>query len=348
MNDVYVGDEKLISTTRASELSGYSQDYVGQLCREEKIDCRRISGHWYVDEQSLTKYQKEPQTAEMSQEAQSEKKAYGIKVGNVRDDTFTYDGIEYIATSRAAEITGYAQDYIGQLARNGEVEARKVGRRWFVGRASLVEHKKKSDAMLAAVQAEAAGLGAKEANNEGAEIVESEETEIEIHKNAEPGDIHFNVRYVSESDKELIPRVPERVVNKSEYAPRDIPQESPQATRNSFSQREPVLSREKTAQNPNETESRMVRKAIVRENREAAFQPTKREKRTARSFTFFTALVAGILIVVAISYYVYRYGVSLSWFSSILEQVSSFESMQSFQEAFGDFLPGKEVEYSSE
>lgn len=39
---------------------------------------------------------------------------------------------KYISTKRAAKITGYAQDYVGQLVRTGKVKATKVGRSWFV------------------------------------------------------------------------------------------------------------------------------------------------------------------------------------------------------------------------
>jgi hypothetical protein len=39
---------------------------------------------------------------------------------------------KYISTKRAAKITGYAQDYIGQMVRTGKVKATKVGRSWFV------------------------------------------------------------------------------------------------------------------------------------------------------------------------------------------------------------------------
>ena len=39
---------------------------------------------------------------------------------------------KYISTRRAAKLTGYAQDYVGQLVRQGKVKATKVGKAWFV------------------------------------------------------------------------------------------------------------------------------------------------------------------------------------------------------------------------
>ncbi len=48
---------------------------------------------------------------------------------------------KYISSKRAAEITGYAKDYVGQLCREGRVEARLVGRSWYVREASIRDHR---------------------------------------------------------------------------------------------------------------------------------------------------------------------------------------------------------------
>jgi len=47
----------------------------------------------------------------------------------------------YVSSKRAAEITGYAKDYIGQLCREGHVEAKMVGRSWYVLETSIREHR---------------------------------------------------------------------------------------------------------------------------------------------------------------------------------------------------------------
>lgn len=47
----------------------------------------------------------------------------------------------YVSSKRAAEITGYAKDYVGQLCREGHVEARMVGRSWYVLETSIREHR---------------------------------------------------------------------------------------------------------------------------------------------------------------------------------------------------------------
>jgi hypothetical protein len=48
---------------------------------------------------------------------------------------------KYISSKRAAEITGYAKDYIGQLCREGRVESRLVGRSWYVREAAIRDHR---------------------------------------------------------------------------------------------------------------------------------------------------------------------------------------------------------------
>ncbi|MEA2715144.1 MAG: hypothetical protein QOG91_172, partial [Candidatus Parcubacteria bacterium] len=54
MNDSFkIEGRYYISAKRASEISDYSADYVGQLCRGKKVDCRRIGRSWYVTEESL-------------------------------------------------------------------------------------------------------------------------------------------------------------------------------------------------------------------------------------------------------------------------------------------------------
>lgn len=56
-------------------------------------------------------------------------------------DSLTIEGKEYVSSKRASDITGYAKDYIGQLCREGRVEARLVGRNWYISEASLKDHR---------------------------------------------------------------------------------------------------------------------------------------------------------------------------------------------------------------
>jgi hypothetical protein len=48
---------------------------------------------------------------------------------------------KYVSSKRAAQITGYAKDYIGQLCREGRVPARLVGRSWYVLESAIQDHR---------------------------------------------------------------------------------------------------------------------------------------------------------------------------------------------------------------
>ncbi len=56
-------------------------------------------------------------------------------------DEITIGDKLYVSSKRAAQITGYAKDYIGQLCREGRVEARLVGRNWYVLESALKAHR---------------------------------------------------------------------------------------------------------------------------------------------------------------------------------------------------------------
>jgi len=51
--------EKYISSKQVAKITGYTSDYVGQLCRLGKVKCRRISRDWMVSERSILNYRNE-------------------------------------------------------------------------------------------------------------------------------------------------------------------------------------------------------------------------------------------------------------------------------------------------
>lgn len=57
-------------------------------------------------------------------------------------DSVVLDGVEYIKASVLAKRFRYTSDYVGQLCRNKKVDARLVGRTWFVNPSSVEGHKK--------------------------------------------------------------------------------------------------------------------------------------------------------------------------------------------------------------
>lgn len=149
-DQIEVEGKVYISSRRASESTGYAQDYIGQLARKGLIDSRRIGGLWYVSLESLVNYKTKAESYVPTPPIS--------RVDQNADSVVTLDGRNYLSASRAAEKTGYHPDYVGQLAREGKVLSRQIGTRWYVDRDEILEHKREKDALLAAVQAEAVGL----------------------------------------------------------------------------------------------------------------------------------------------------------------------------------------------
>jgi len=58
------------------------------------------------------------------------------------NEDFIYNGKKYISSKQASKVTGYTSDYIGQLCRGGKVEARRVGRSWFIAEESILNYEK--------------------------------------------------------------------------------------------------------------------------------------------------------------------------------------------------------------
>ncbi|XKT74472.1 MAG: helix-turn-helix domain-containing protein [Patescibacteria group bacterium UBA2163] len=56
MEEVQINGQAYISSKRAAEISGYTQDYVGQLARDRKISATRIGRSWYIDESDLREH----------------------------------------------------------------------------------------------------------------------------------------------------------------------------------------------------------------------------------------------------------------------------------------------------
>lgn len=65
--------KKYISAKSASLLTGYTSDYIGQLCRASKIDSRRVGRIWFVAEGAILNYEKNVRSHEGAPEIVSEK-----------------------------------------------------------------------------------------------------------------------------------------------------------------------------------------------------------------------------------------------------------------------------------
>ncbi len=61
------------------------------------------------------------------------------------DDSLSVDGVLYISSKRAARESAYTKDYIGQLARAGKIDARLIGRSWYIREGALEVYKKEGN-----------------------------------------------------------------------------------------------------------------------------------------------------------------------------------------------------------
>lgn len=149
-DEIVIDGVGYVSSKRASELSGYAQDYIGQLARGGYIDAKRVGGLWHVSIASLNGYEK---NAAINRSRPQERVQ-----PDEPDSLVSFDGKDYVSATRAAELTGYHQDYVGQLARGGTVIGRQVGNRWYVDREAILAHKTEKDRLLGAVQAQSVGI----------------------------------------------------------------------------------------------------------------------------------------------------------------------------------------------
>lgn len=186
--EIDIGGARYIASKVAATRTGYTQDYIGQLARGGHIEAKRVSGMWYILEESLLNYKAKadlyvPQPPPMP----NAKKEDEVSV--------SFDGKDYVSAHRAASLTGYNQDYIGQLARSGHVLSRQVGNRWYVDRDSLLRHKKEKESLLAELQSRSVGIV------RPSDTSQSETTASEVR--AEEGLTHYN--YLQE--KASIPEI---------------------------------------------------------------------------------------------------------------------------------------------
>ena len=142
---IYDG-KKYISSKRASKISDYSSDYIGQLCRSGKLAARMVGHTWFVSEDSLNSHRQNILSGA----------AFEGRIENIRhaSRSVSSDSIGAgpvagrLSTKEASEISGYTSDYIGQLCRGAKLDARMIGNAWMITEDSLRAHMAKTVAAL--------------------------------------------------------------------------------------------------------------------------------------------------------------------------------------------------------
>ncbi len=125
------------SVDTVAENTDYTQDYLIRLCKNETLDCRKISRVWFVSKESIENYVKE----QGNHAHFKSKDILHISEAPGGDARVFLDGMEYVDVKAAESISGYSRDYLTQLAREGALDAKKISTAWFLSRQSLLDHK---------------------------------------------------------------------------------------------------------------------------------------------------------------------------------------------------------------
>ncbi|OHA89565.1 MAG: hypothetical protein A2741_00610 [Candidatus Zambryskibacteria bacterium RIFCSPHIGHO2_01_FULL_43_27] len=111
-SDLYFDGKKFISSSRAAKISGYVNDYIGQLCRDGKLDCRMVGRSWYVSYDSLQEHRKLNNLASKNRSKKSvvlSTRAYSVPESSVHDVQIISD--EPIALPEAKQSDGSLEVY---------------------------------------------------------------------------------------------------------------------------------------------------------------------------------------------------------------------------------------------
>lgn len=132
-------------------------------------------------------------------------------------ESVVFDGKEYVKAAVLAERFQYTQDYLGQLCRAKKVDARLVGRAWYLNLDSLNTHRKARYKSLEKSTTEASKQDATNTQHFltriDVEPVLKKKT-VKILKNTKAGDLNeYSVKY-EKDDYSLIPRVSPEAVSK--------------------------------------------------------------------------------------------------------------------------------------
>lgn len=126
-------------------------------------------------------------------------------------DELTIGDKTYVSSKKAAKITGYAKDYVGQLCREGRVEARLVGRNWYVLESSLMEHRFGEDA-------EAQSEKPEDVVSESLSDTEPEDTEVTV-----PEEVEWQAPVYSREEPVMVPLAPkEPAIQESQQVVSDM------------------------------------------------------------------------------------------------------------------------------
>ena len=106
MDTVTIGKKEYKKATLVARDFGYTKDYLGQLCRGEKVDARLVGRTWYVNPESITEHKKNKQRSNLEKSKKALRESVVAKVA-VRQAT-PKNFFDHLPT--ATKITRYESD----------------------------------------------------------------------------------------------------------------------------------------------------------------------------------------------------------------------------------------------
>lgn len=137
-SELFFEGKKYVSSKRASKISRYNQDYIGQLIRDSKLEAKRVGRQWFVSLNSLEDLLSKTKGVSIKQTEKTQKE-FSRDLESSEKPLFL-EGKKFISSKEASALSGYSRDYIGQLVRDNRLEAKMVGRLWYVSSDSLEKH----------------------------------------------------------------------------------------------------------------------------------------------------------------------------------------------------------------
>ena len=120
--------EQFISLKKAAKVSGYSPDYLGYLIRIKKIKGKKIYSNisWQTNLEEIIRYSKKIKKSSDIQAPYFSKK-------------------KYISLRKAAKISGYSSDYLGDLIRKEKIKGKKFysGVSWLINEEAVKKYQER-------------------------------------------------------------------------------------------------------------------------------------------------------------------------------------------------------------
>jgi hypothetical protein len=71
MDELIFAGNKYISSKRAGKLTGYTTDYIGQMCRGGKMDCKLVGRNWYINDEVIKAQKKSFKKTQLNEDGKA-------------------------------------------------------------------------------------------------------------------------------------------------------------------------------------------------------------------------------------------------------------------------------------